>query len=154
MFGKRKINRGRRRDGVWVFGMVERGTNRCFLIPVENITKDTLVEIIKRWVRPGSIIIADGWSSYKCLKDNRFKFNHLVVNHTNEYKDPFTGAHTNTIEGCTPREASTETPTSQMHYWKTCGERGSVGQLGVGTGQMRVTMESLMRCIKHYQENV
>ena len=97
MFGKRKYNRGRRRDGVWVFGMVERGTNRCFLIPVENRTKDTLVEIVKRWVRPGSIIMSDGWSSYKCLKDNRF--NHLVVNHTNEYKDPFTGAHTNTIEG-------------------------------------------------------
>ena len=96
MFGKRKYNRGSRRDGVWVFGMVERGTNRCFLIPVENRTKKTLVDIIRRWVRPGSIIMSDGWSSYKCLKD--YGFNHLVVNHQQFYKDPFTGAHTNRLQ--------------------------------------------------------
>lgn len=97
MFGKRKYDRGSRRDGVWVFGMVERGTNRCLLIPVENRTKKTLVDIIKSWVRPGSIIMSDVWSSYKCLKHNGF--NHLVINHQQFYKDPITGAHSNSIEG-------------------------------------------------------
>ena len=43
--------------------------------------------------------MSDGWSSYKCLKDNGF--NHLLVNHQQLYKDPFTGAHTitNSTEG-------------------------------------------------------
>ncbi|GFT26718.1 putative transposase-like protein [Trichonephila clavipes] len=31
MFGKRKYNRGKRVNGTWVFGGIERGLNRCFL---------------------------------------------------------------------------------------------------------------------------
>ena len=30
-FGKRKFNRGQIVDGSWVYGGIERGTNRCFL---------------------------------------------------------------------------------------------------------------------------
>ena len=145
MFGKRKYHRGSRRDGVWVFGMVERGTNRCFMIPVENRTKDTLLEIIKRWVRPGSIIMSDGWSAYKCLQNNGF--NHLVVNHSNEYKDPLTGAHTNTIEGLwmhakRERNGNSYVTDALIEYmWRRRFHATT------GATQMGVSMNSLMLCI-------
>jgi hypothetical protein len=35
-FGKRKYHRGRRVDGIEVFGDRERGTRKCFLISVED----------------------------------------------------------------------------------------------------------------------
>ena len=40
-FGKRKYHRGRRVDGVWVFGGIERESRRCFLVSVEDRTAAT-----------------------------------------------------------------------------------------------------------------
>ena len=31
-----KYNKGKRKDGVWVFGGVERGSNRCFAVKVKD----------------------------------------------------------------------------------------------------------------------
>ena len=112
---------------------------------VENRTKDTLLEIIKRWVRPGSIIMSDGWSAYKCLQNNGF--NHLVVNHSNEYKDPLTGAHTNTIEGLwmhakRERNGNSYVTDALIEYmWRRRFHATT------GTTQMGVSMNSLMLCI-------
>lgn len=55
---KRKYNRGHL-VGQWVFGGIERGTNRCFLIPVER--RDTLLKIIEEWILPGTTVISDCW---------------------------------------------------------------------------------------------
>ena len=115
------------------------------MIPVENRTKKTLVDIIRRWVRPGSIIMSDGWSSYKCLKD--YGFNHLVVNHQQFYKDPFTGAHTNSIEGLWMHAKRVINGNSYVtdalieYMWRKRFHATS------GTTQMSVTMNSLMLCI-------
>jgi hypothetical protein len=35
-FGKRKYNKGRRVEGAWDFGDLERRTKKIFLIPVAN----------------------------------------------------------------------------------------------------------------------
>jgi hypothetical protein len=35
-FGKRKYHRGRRVDGLWVFGGIESGTRKCLLICVQD----------------------------------------------------------------------------------------------------------------------
>ena len=40
--GKRKYHKGRRKDGVWVFGGIERDSNNCFLTTVEDRSANTL----------------------------------------------------------------------------------------------------------------
>lgn len=95
-FGKRKYHRGRRVDGVWVFGGIERDTKHCFFQCVADRTADTLIEIIKDNILPGTTIISDCWKAYCSLNKEGFK--HLTVNHSVNFVDPDTGAHTNTIE--------------------------------------------------------
>lgn len=68
-----------------------------FLIYVINRTQKTLLPIIKQYIKPKTTIISDCWKSYECLDKNGFE--HLKVNHSLTFKDPETGAHTNTIEG-------------------------------------------------------
>ena len=36
-----KDNRGRKVDGVWVFGGIERDSRRCFLVTVEDRSAET-----------------------------------------------------------------------------------------------------------------
>jgi transposase-like protein len=96
-FGKRKYNRGRHVNTTWVFGGVERGTDKCFLEVVPDRTRVTLFDVIRRKVRPGSIIISDCWRAYVGLDNAGYQ--HLTVNHTYHFRDPNTGAHTNSIEG-------------------------------------------------------
>ncbi|XP_035224960.1 uncharacterized protein LOC118197546 [Stegodyphus dumicola] len=96
-FGKQKYHRGKRVEGRWVFGLVERGTDKCVFRVVENRGAETLLEIIKENVLPGSIVISDCWKAYDCLEFEGYA--HLKVNHSLRFKDPETGAHTNSIEG-------------------------------------------------------
>lgn len=97
-FGKRKYNRGHRVDGAWVFGGRERDDGRkCFFEVVAKRDKDTLLEIIKRKILPGTLIISDCWKAYDCLEKEGYR--HMTVNHSKNFKDPETGAHTNSIEG-------------------------------------------------------
>ena len=95
-FGKRKYHKGRRVDGVWVFGGIERDSKKCFLTTVEDRTADTLVNIIKQHIKPGPTIISDCWRAYSSL--NSEGFTHLTVNHSVNFVDSDSGAHTNTIE--------------------------------------------------------
>jgi transposase-like protein len=67
-----KYNRGKRVDGVWVFGGVERGTGRCFLLVVQNRTATTLLAFIKEWIKPGTTIISDCWKSYDMTTSSNF----------------------------------------------------------------------------------
>ena len=95
-FGKRKFHKGRRVDGVWVFGGIERDSKKCFFTTVEDRKADTLVTIIKQHIKPGTTIISDCWKAYSSL--NSEGFTHLTVNHSVNFVDPDSGAHTNTIE--------------------------------------------------------
>jgi transposase-like protein len=98
-FGRRKFHRGKRVDGVWVFGCVERGSNcsRCVLVVVPDRTEITLVSEIQKFIMPGSIIYSDCWASYTGLE--ALGYIHHTVNHSKNFKDPLTGTHTNNIEG-------------------------------------------------------
>ena len=99
MFGhKRKYNRGRIGRGTWVFGIVERGTGRALTFRVPDRTRETLVTgLVERFVQPGTLIISDKFSPYFNL--NSIGYIHLMVNHSENFVDPYTGAHSNTIEG-------------------------------------------------------
>jgi hypothetical protein len=47
-FFHRKYNRGRWREGTWVFGGVERGSGKCFLVEVEDRRAESLTNLIER----------------------------------------------------------------------------------------------------------
>ncbi|KRH94042.1 putative transposable element [Pseudoloma neurophilia] len=97
-FSKRKYNRRHRVEGQWVLGLVERTKERkMILIPVKKRDSVTLLQIIKKYVHPQSVIYTDKWREYNDLK-NHFR-DHKTANHSKYFKDPDTGVHTNTIEG-------------------------------------------------------
>ena len=97
-FGKRKYYRGRRVDGVWILGGIERtNEKRCFVKVVQDRTAETLHDVISRHVAPGSIIHTDLWRGY--LGITELNMIHRTVNHSEHFMDPETGVHTNTIEG-------------------------------------------------------
>lgn len=95
-FGKRKYNKGRAVEGQWVFGGVDRSTGEVFAVPVDKRDAATLIPIIQRWIKPGTTIISDCWRAYNSLTE--LGYIHLTVNHSENYVDPITGAHTNRIE--------------------------------------------------------
>ena len=109
-------------EGCWVFGGVERlepnsdnpfqqqefDGDKCrmgemFAVIVEKRDARTLIPILRRFVRPGSIIILDCWKTYdriKKVKEAKFYYyKHQTVNHLEMFKNPINGAHTNTCEG-------------------------------------------------------
>lgn len=99
LFFKRKYNRGRIRNQQWVLGMIERISGKCILIPVPDRSTNTLLEIIRRYVRPGSTIITDGWAAYNEL-DNDPSYIHYRVIHDYNFVDPEDDMiHTQNIEG-------------------------------------------------------
>jgi ISXO2-like transposase domain len=58
--GKRKYNRGHRVDGVWVMAGVEKtAQKKVFLVEVQDRSAETLLEIIRTHVLPGSIVHTD-----------------------------------------------------------------------------------------------
>jgi transposase-like protein len=97
-FGRRKYNRGRVIDGVWIVGGIERTEEKkCFVKVVENRTAETLHEIIRNHVAPGSIVHTDMWRGYTGIEE--LNVTHRTVNHSENFVDHDTGVHTNTIEG-------------------------------------------------------
>lgn len=98
LFGhKQKYHRGRVAKAPWVFGMIERGSGRVVFFRVPNRQRPTIYPIIQRHVLPGTTIYSDDFSTYRTL--NQHGFIHLTVNHSENFVDPHTGVHTNTIEG-------------------------------------------------------
>ena len=95
-FGKRLYNVGRVVRGQWVFGGICRETREFFAIPVPKRDSATLLEAIRQHILPGTTVISDCWRAYNCLSDEGYR--HMTVNHSINFVDPVTGAHTNTIE--------------------------------------------------------
>jgi ISXO2-like transposase domain len=86
-------------DGIWVIGGVERTNDKkCFFEVVKQRDARTIDRIVNRHVKRGSIIITDMWRGYGNLRLN-VRYRHIRVNHGENFVDPVTGAHTNTIEG-------------------------------------------------------
>ena len=78
--GVRKGKRGRGAAGkVPVFGLLKRG-GKVFVLPVPNAKSDTLMPIIRKKIKPDSIVYTDTFRSYNILDVSEFK--HYRINHS------------------------------------------------------------------------
>ena len=92
--GTRKGKRGRGAAGkVIVFGLLKRG-GKVYTLPVANVKRDTLMPVIRRYVRPDSIVYTDGLTTYNALDVS--EFTHFRINHSCEFADNHN--HINGIE--------------------------------------------------------
>ena len=85
----------------WVFGIVSTNFSpaRGFYKVVRNRDRATLVPIIQQVLQPGSTVHSDDWRAYHNLPVHAPNVaTHNVVNHSVNFVDPVTGAHTQNIE--------------------------------------------------------
>ena len=57
---------------VWIFGIIERRSNRIIMYPVKKRNRQTLLPLIKKHVSAGSRIYCDGWKAYITLNDEGY----------------------------------------------------------------------------------
>ena len=96
---KPKYHKGRATDHeIWVFGIADTSyePSKIYLEIVDNRSASTLLPIVQRICRNGTIIISDQWKAYN--KIEKLGFHHLTVNHSLNFVDPITVAHTQSIE--------------------------------------------------------
>ncbi|KAH7832618.1 putative ISXO2-like transposase domain [Monocercomonoides exilis] len=67
------------------------------MVVVPNRKKETLIPIIQKYVKVGTLNISHEWRAYSSLETLGYK--HQIVCHKRRFRDPETGAYTNTIEG-------------------------------------------------------
>ena len=95
--GKRKYNRGRMVEGSWILCFIESNIeNRSFRLEICPDNKRDADILIQKHVKQGSIIRTDSWKSYSSLSELGYVYE--TVNHTENFVDPITGVHTQTIE--------------------------------------------------------
>ncbi len=108
LFGRKcKYHRGNSSVSikVWIFGVIERASNRLLLFPVDQRNAETLIPIIQRHVTPGTRIYSDNWAAYRSLND--LGYEHFSVTHKVGFKKVYENVnngdkvevHTNRIEG-------------------------------------------------------
>ncbi|KAG0438837.1 hypothetical protein DMUE_2849 [Dictyocoela muelleri] len=81
----------------WVFGIIEVSNtlSKYYVEVVPDRSQETLLPIIHRVCRTGSVIWSDEWRGYRNLYPS---FTHLTVNHSYNFVNPVTGVHTQNIE--------------------------------------------------------
>ena len=103
--GAPKYGRGRAKgwndQDEWVFGLVERGTLKCWLEQVhKSRSRKVLLPIINQRCNDGTIFCSDTWGAYHKLSDHLQLEDtiHYPVNHKKNFVNPGTGAHSQTVE--------------------------------------------------------
>ena len=105
--GAPKFNRGRRLgtswddEDKWMFGLTESGSLDCILKQVPSSrSRKSFLPIINQYTLQGTLFCSDGWKAYFKLAEHLDIEDalHFPVNHSKNYVDPDTGAHTQTIE--------------------------------------------------------
>lgn len=85
--GGRKYNRGRVTQGQWIFGILDRDSRQVVTVPVPDRSKITVHFYIQKYVKKGSIIVSDGWRSYRGLTQKGYI--HRCVNHTYQFVNSY-----------------------------------------------------------------
>ena len=84
-------------NGIWIIGGVERTLKKkCFFKIVKNRDKKTIRDIVRKHVGRSFIVMTDQWKGYHNLQ--KLNVRHFTVNHSKNFVDRRTGAHTNNIE--------------------------------------------------------
>lgn len=96
--GKRKYHRGRLVEGVWILGMIERGSKnyRLEICPDNRRDSSTLLNLILKHIALGTEIHTDCWRGYNKLEE--YGYIHKTVNHSSNFVNPENLAHTQNIE--------------------------------------------------------
>jgi transposase len=93
--GARKGKRGRGAAGkVAVFGLLKRG-GKVYAQMIADCRRDTLVPIIRKRVRPDSVVYSDTFASYATLSAEGY--HHVRIDHDRHLAEPG-GRHINGIE--------------------------------------------------------
>ncbi|KII66425.1 hypothetical protein RF11_02069 [Thelohanellus kitauei] len=82
--------------GSWIFRGLERGTGRFLVLQIRDRSAEKLCPPIHYWILPGTTTISDKRRSYRDINNQGFE--RLTVNHSVNFEDPATGAHTYNIE--------------------------------------------------------
>lgn len=78
----------------WVLGLVSLDDpTKVLFFYVADRSGDTLLSVIQQHVAAGSTVVTDCWAGYRGLAG--LGFNHLTVNHTQNFVDPRTGEYCN-----------------------------------------------------------
>jgi transposase-like protein len=84
-FGKRKYNRGKRIEGAWVIGGIERTeAKRFFAVVVKSRDSETIIDVLSKHILPGSIVHTDCWRGYCDIEEN-LGVERRTVNHSKGY---------------------------------------------------------------------
>ena len=75
-----------------------RDSKTGFIFMVEDRSARTLLPLIQRMVAPGTHIMSDGWKAYGGISALPEKYEHSVVNHSENFVDPADGTCTNGVE--------------------------------------------------------
>ncbi|KAG0421694.1 hypothetical protein DMUE_6272, partial [Dictyocoela muelleri] len=95
-----RSHRGRSPRGqCWALTMVDTSSSpsKGYAEIITNRTAETIMPIILRVVRPGSIIYTDEWRAYNSIA-NHNEYQHEKITHKYHFVDPITGVHTQNVE--------------------------------------------------------
>ena len=96
--GKRKYQRGKvpACKSRWLFGIINKENHQVFVQFVPKRDFINIIPTITRHVMPGCTINTDGARVYKTL--DTMNYTHNTIIHKENFVDPNSGAHTNSIE--------------------------------------------------------
>lgn len=113
-FGKNKYNFRHHMKGQWVFVGVERDSEKAFLVVVQNRKPETLVCLIKEWIKFGSKIMTDSWQVKDSLGADYCA--DLWVNHSILFIAGDSGASKNTISSLWRRARVSDNCNKQVDF--------------------------------------
>ena len=97
-----KFNRGHVLKKLWLFGGIEKLSKQRFVVALNGPTGDkrnsaTLLPLIEKYIKLGSIIYSDAWLVYKSICSLGLRSKHFFINHSENFVTS-EEIHTLTIE--------------------------------------------------------